>query len=146
MSWFTDIFSGGAAKLVEAVGGVIDELHTSDEEKGQLKNQLESMIMSHNEKQLEYVAQYDKEITERHKSDMASDSWLSKNVRPLVLAFLTISTVLLAYLTIFVLPIEKTVLLEPWISLLTTILVTAYGFYFGSRGIEKYKKISQGKD
>lgn len=146
MSWFTDIFSGGAAKLVEAVGGVIDNLHTSDEEKGQLKNQLESMIMAHNEKQMDYVAQYDKEITERHKSDMQSDSWLSKNIRPLTLAFLTASTVLLAYLTIFVLPVEKIVLMEPWISLLTTILVTAYSFYFGSRGIEKYKKIAQSKE
>jgi cation transport ATPase len=143
MSWFTDLFSGGASKLVGEVRQFVDDLHTSDEEKIQLKNQLENAIMSHNEKQMEMVAQYDKEITDRHKNDMASDSWLSKNIRPLTLAFLTVTTVLLAYLTVFILPVEKIDLLSPWITLLTTILVTAYTFYFGSRGIEKYKKISK---
>ena len=146
MSWFTDLFSSGASKLVESVGGVIDELSTSDEEKLQLKNQLQQIINDHAEKQMSYVSQYDKEITERHKADMASDSWLSKNIRPLVLAFLTVATVFLAYSTIFVLPIEKTALLTPWISLLQTILMTAYGFYFGSRGIEKVKQITAKKD
>lgn len=86
----------------------------------------------------------DRQVTERHKSDMTSDSWLSKNTRPLIVLFLTISTVLLAYLSIFTLPPEKVALLTPWVDLLQTLLVTAFTFYFGSRGIEKVQKIRLG--
>ena len=143
MSWFTDLFSSGASKLVDSVGSAIDSLVTSDEERLQLKNQLEKMIMDHNEKQMDYVAQYDQEIRKRHENDMKSDSWLSKNVRPLTLIFLTVTTIGLAYLTIFLLPVDKVDLLTPWITLLTTLLVTVYAFYFGSRGIEKVQKIKK---
>ena len=84
---------------------------------------------------------FDKEITARHAADMMSDSWLSKNIRPISLIFLTASTVLLAYLTIFFLNVEKVELLESWLVLLTTLLVIVYAFYFGSRGVEKFQAI-----
>ena len=145
MNWLKNLFSAGAAELVDTVGGVIDDLVTSDEEKIQLKNALEVAIMSHKDKQEERALAYDKEISSRHQADMASDSWLSKNVRPLTLMFLTIATVSLAYLTIFLLPVEKVDLLAPWITLLTSLLVVVYTFYFGSRGIEKVQKIKAGK-
>jgi uncharacterized membrane protein len=51
----------------------------------------------------------------------------------------------LAYATIFALETEKVVLLKPWIELLTTLLLAAYGFYFGGRTVEKFKHISQNK-
>jgi len=70
------LFSGGAADLVKSVGGVIDDLHTSKEEKLEAEKQIKDMIMG-------YEAEMQKQVTERWKLDMNSDSWLSKNIRPL---------------------------------------------------------------
>ena len=80
------------------------------------------------------------EISKRWSSDMSSDSWLSKNVRPMMLIFLTISTWLLILMDS--LNIDFGVSVE-WIDLLKSLLLTTYVAYFGSRGIEKYKYISQ---
>lgn len=140
MAWYS-FLTEGTAKVIDSVGGIIDDLHTSDEEKLAAKIATQTLIKDFEVKQLELIAQYDKEITERHKNDMASDSWLSKNIRPLIIAFLTISTVTLAYLTIFILEPAMVALVEPWIDLLQILLITAYSFYFGSRGIEKVQKI-----
>merc|ERR1712018_514521 len=76
-------------------------------------------------------------VSTRWSSDMKSDSWLSKNTRPMTLIFLTIS------MTIFVV-LDSTVLLEikdGWVSLLEALLITVYVAYFGSRGAEKITKI-----
>ena len=77
------------------------------------------------------------ETTKRWESDMISDSWLSKNTRPLALLFLTLST------TIFIVLDSSTnmVINNMWIDLLKTLLITVYVAYFGSRGMEKVKKI-----
>ena len=80
------------------------------------------------------------EISKRWSADMSSDSWLSKNVRPMMLIFLTISTWLLILMDS--LAIDFGVSVE-WIDLLKSLLLTTYVAYFGSRGIEKYKYISQ---
>ena len=70
MGLLSNIFSAGATELVKGVGGVIDELHTSQEEKLEAERKIKDMIMS-------YEAQMQKEVTERWKLDMQSDSWLS---------------------------------------------------------------------
>ena len=78
-------------------------------------------------------------VSTRWSSDMKSDSWLSKNTRPMTLIFLTIS------MTIFVV-LDSTVLLEikdGWVSLLEALLITVYVAYFGSRGAEKITKIKK---
>jgi len=80
------------------------------------------------------------EISKRWENDMLSDSYLSKNVRPMMLIFLTISTWCLILMDS--LNIEFGVATE-WIDLLKSLLLTVYVAYFGSRGFEKYKKISQ---
>jgi len=79
------------------------------------------------------------EVSARWKSDMTSDSWLSKNTRPLTLIYLTIA------MTIFIV-LDSTVLLEiktGWVSLMEALLVTVYVAYFGSRGAEKVFKIKK---
>ena len=76
-------------------------------------------------------------ISSRWASDMTSDSWLSKNTRPLTLIYLTLA------MTIFIV-LDSTVLLEinnGWVSLLEALLITVYVAYFGSRGAEKIQKI-----
>jgi len=141
MSWLTDLFSSNVTNLVDSVGNTIDKLVTSDEERDKLKIEMEAELNKLKIIQLDAIQKYDSEISNRHTSDMKSDSWLSKNVRPLSLVFLTVSTVLLAYLTIFVLEADKVALIEPWKDLLQILLVTVYAFYFGSRGFEKVNSI-----
>jgi hypothetical protein len=79
-----------------------------------------------------------KGVTDRWKADMSSDSFLSKNVRPLSLIFLTVTTMALIYIDSFN---ESIQVGEEWIELLKSLLLGVYIAYFGSRGIEKYKSI-----
>lgn len=78
------------------------------------------------------------EVSKRWASDMSSDSWLSKNTRPLSLIFLTVSMVFLILLDSLEIAFEVG---TEWVSLLQTLLVTVYVAYFGSRGAEKFQKI-----
>ena len=124
------IFSGGATELVKSVGGVIDDLHTSKEEKLEAERKINDMIMG-------YEAEMQKQVTERWKVDMQSDSWLSKNIRPLVLIFLCVSTVLLIFIDAGVISFEVK---ASWVDLLQLVLITVIGAYFGGRSLEKVKK------
>jgi hypothetical protein len=80
------------------------------------------------------------EVSKRWESDMKSDSWLSKNTRPMCLIFLSIMTVAFIWVDSHH-EISFTVEQE-WIGLLKTLVTTVYVAYFGSRGVEKYKTIS----
>tara|TARA_R110000751_G_scaffold28821_1_gene74857 strand:- start:385 stop:834 length:450 start_codon:yes stop_codon:yes gene_type:complete len=80
------------------------------------------------------------EVSKRWESDMKSDSWLSKNTRPISLIFLTLSMVLLILLDSFEWDFHVS---EGWVSLLQTLLVTVYVAYFGSRGAEKFQSIKK---
>ena len=79
------------------------------------------------------------EISKRWDSDMKSDSWLSKNTRPMTLVFLTISMVFLILLDSFEIDFSVN---SGWVDLLKSLLITVYVAYFGSRGAEKFKSIS----
>ena len=109
---------------------IVDEVITSQEEKMQLKNELQKMINEHE-------ALVEQEITKRWEADMNSDSWLSKNIRPLTLAFLVVSSVLLIFIDAGVISF---VVDEEWKSLLQIVLMTTIGAYFGGRSYEKIKK------
>ena len=124
------IFSGGARELVNSVGGVLDNLTTTKEEKLDAKRKLKELILSHE-------AQMEKNITDRWSADMNSDSWLSKNVRPMVLIFLVASTVLMIFIDAGT--IQFTVE-EKWTDLLQLVLITVIGAYFGGRSLEKRNK------
>ena len=130
MSILGKIFSGGAADLVKGVGGVIDNLHTSDEEKLAAENKIKSLIA-------DYETKMEANITDRWKADMNSDSWLSKNVRPLILIFLVVSTVLMIFIDAGTI---QFVVEEKWTDLLQLVLITVIGAYFGGRSFEKRKK------
>ncbi|MGI9555462.1 MAG: hypothetical protein ACR2M9_01260 [Cyanophyceae cyanobacterium] len=79
------------------------------------------------------------EISKRWASDMKSDSWLSKNTRPMTLIFLTVSMVFLILLDSFEIDFSVD---SGWVDLLKSLLITVYVAYFGSRGAEKFKSIS----
>ena len=124
------LFSGGAADLVKGVGGVIDNLHTSKEEKLEAERKIKELVANH---QIEM----EKNITSRWEADLKSDSWLSKNVRPLVLIFLIICTMLLIFIDAGTINFEVK---SSWVDLLQLVLITVIGAYFGGRSFEKVKK------
>ena len=130
MNILASIFSGGAKDLVEGVGNVIDDLHTSKEEKLEAEQKVKELVAS-------YEVQMEKEISSRWNADMKSDSWLSKNVRPLVLVFLVVSTVLMIFIDAGVISFNVE---AKWTDLLQLVLITVIGAYFGGRSLEKTKK------
>ena len=130
MSILTKIFSSGATELIKGVGGVLDNLHTSEEEKLAAEQKVKELVSS-------YEIEMEKNITERWKMDMASDSWLSKNIRPLVLVFLVVSTVLMIFIDAGTI---NFVVEDKWTDLLQLVLITVIGAYFGGRSLEKVKK------
>jgi hypothetical protein len=129
MSIIGKIFSGGAADLVKNVGGVLDNLTTSKEEKLEAERKIQELIS-------DYETKMEANITDRWKADMNSNSWLAKNIRPATLAFLVVSTVLMIFIDAGT--INFTVE-EKWTDLLQLVLITVIGAYFGGRSVEKIK-------
>ena len=130
MGLLQKVLSSGASELIKSVGGVLDNLTTSKEEKLAAEQEIKQLISNHE-------LEVQKQVTNRWEADMKSDSWLSKNVRPLVLIFLVVSTVLM----IFIDAGTINFVVEPkWTDLLQLVLITVIGAYFGGRSLEKTKK------
>ena len=125
-----NLLSGGAAELVKGVGSVIDDLHTSGEEKLEAERKIKELMAN-------YEVEMEKNITSRWEADLKSDSWLSKNVRPLVMIFLIVCTMLLIFIDAGALNFEVK---SSWVDLLQLVLITVIGAYFGGRSLEKVKK------
>ena len=130
MGLLQKVFSSGAGKLIKDVGGVLDNLTTSKEEKLAAEQKIKELISNHE-------LELQKQVTNRWEADMKSDSWLSKNVRPLVLMFLVVSTVLMIFIDAGVIAFNVE---QKWTDLLQLVLITVIGAYFGGRSLEKTKK------
>jgi hypothetical protein len=128
ISWLT----GG---LIKEVGSVIDSLTTTKEEKLEIKKQLQVIL-----EKAEANAQV--EVTARWKSDMSSDSFLSKNIRPMVLIYLTF---IFSVLALADGNIGHFQIAAEYIPIFQTLLVTVYGAYFVGRSWEKSRKIMNNK-
>ena len=109
---------------------IVDEVITSQEERMQLKNELQKIIQ-------EQEALIEQEVTKRWESDNHQESWLPRNIRPLVLAWLVLSTTLLIFIDAGVIDF---IVEDKWVDLLQIVLITCIGAYFGSRGLEKINK------
>lgn len=124
------LFGATGGNIAEKISGIIDKHTFSKVEKAQFEKEMTQVW-------IDAEADIQKNVTDRWKTDMNSDSWLSKNVRPLVLIFLVISTVLMVFIDAGVISFEvKT----SWIDLLQLVLITVIGAYFGGRSYEKTKK------
>ena len=126
-----------------ALGNFVGAMSTvADELRDGAKNSAEgkALLMEFKLRKEEFELEVMKEISSRWKTDMTSDSWLSKNVRPLTLIYLTLSATILIILDS---AIPSFSVGEEWIFLLKSLLLSVYLAYFGSRGVEKYKKISK---
>lgn len=121
--------------VIKEVGDVIDKLTTTKEEKLEAKRLMVEIL-----EKADSEAQ--QQVTERWKSDMASDSMLSKNIRPLVLIYLTVIFTICAF---FDSNVGEFKIAEEYIPIFQTLLVTVYGAYFVGRSWEKAKKIQLDK-
>jgi hypothetical protein len=124
------IFSSGATELVKGVGGVLDNLTTSKEEKLAAEQKIKELVAN-------YEVEMEKNITSRWEADLKSDSWLSKNVRPLTLVFLIVCTMLLIFIDAGAISFNVK---DSYVDLLQLVLITVIGAYFGGRSLEKVKK------
>ena len=132
MKKLLSLLSGG---LIKDVGNVIDKLTTTDEERLAAKQKIQELL-----EKADQDAQV--QITERWKLDMESDSFLSKNIRPLVLIYLTVIFTALAFFdgNIGGFQVDKA-----YIPIFQSLLITVYGAYFVGRTWEKAKKSSDNK-
>ena len=132
MKKILSLLTGG---LIKDVGGVIDKLTTTDEERLAAKHKIQELL-----EQADKDAQA--QVTDRWKADMASDSFLSKNIRPLVLIYLTIIFTILSF---FDGNIGGFKVSEQYIPIFQSLLITVYGAYFVGRTWEKSKQSGNNK-
>jgi hypothetical protein len=131
-----------APKVLDAIGeilpdqgtlGIVKNIITKDDDIPPADKETAMKLIEQDLQEL-------KEVSSRWRADMKSDSWLSKNTRPLALVFLTVSSVFMMAVDSFHLQFDVD---DAWINLLKTLLVTVYVAYFGSRGAEKITKINK---
>ena len=132
MKKILSLLTGG---LIKDVGGVIDKLTTTDEERLAAKHKIQELL-----EQADKDAQA--QVTDRWKADMASDSFLSKNIRPLVLIYLTIIFTILSF---FDGNIGGFKVAQQYIPIFQSLLITVYGAYFVGRTWEKSKQSGNNK-
>jgi len=125
-----NIMGGLLGKVLDNAEGILDKVITTDKERDEAKAKIKQML-------LDSEAKMQEEVTARWKSDMQSDSWLSKSIRPLVLAWLVICTTLLIFIDAGVIMFNVE---DKWVDLLQLVLITVIGAYFGGRSYEKIKK------
>jgi hypothetical protein len=115
---------------------ILDKFFPDPEQKAKAQLELMKMQQEGDFKKIEADIIEQQELTKRQEADMASDSWLSKNIRPLSLIALFVAYIVFALMSAFDMDTNEsyTMLLGQWGQL-------AFGFYFGSRGLEKIAEI-----
>tara|TARA_R100000278_G_scaffold101140_1_gene77694 strand:- start:2779 stop:3192 length:414 start_codon:yes stop_codon:yes gene_type:complete len=130
------LFGNAGGSVVEKISGVVDKfIHTKDEKAAFEKEMTQILI--------EAEAAMQKNVTERWKADLEHGNWLTRSVRPLVLVFLIVATVLMIFIDSGSIDFEVE---EKWTDLLQIVLITVIGAYFGGRSVEKFNKIKNGKN
>ena len=124
------LFGNAGGAVVDKLAGVADKFIRTKDEKAEFEKEM-TQIFIEAEKEMQ------KNVTERWKADLEHGNWLTRSVRPLVLVFLIISTVLMVFIDSG--SIEFTVE-EKWTDLRQLVLITVIGAYFGGRSVEKIRK------
>ena len=128
---------GAVSGMMKPIGDIIDNTTTNQEERGEIKAKIYDAISN------SMLAQ-EQELTKRLEADMKSDSWLSKNIRPLTLIFV------LSLYTAFSLTdgnIGSFNITDAYVKLLGEWGMLIMSFYFGGRSVEKVMdKISLKRD
>ena len=127
------LFGNAGGGIVDKLSGVVDKFVRTKDEKAEFEKQMTEIF-------IEAEAAMQKNVTERWKADLEHGNWLTRSVRPLVLIFLIVATVLMVFIDSG--SIHFTVE-EKWTDLLQLVLMTTIGAYFGGRSVEKYKQIKK---
>ena len=127
------ILGDAGLNVADKVAGIADRFIQTKEEKAAFEMEMKKIL-------IDAEAEIQKNVTERWRSDMSSDSWLSKNVRPLVLIFLVVCTMVLIFIDAGAINFKVE---QKWTDLLQLVLITVIGAYFGGRSFEKAKSKSK---
>lgn len=126
-NFFSSIFSGTTAGILKGANEIVDNVITNKEEKATLKAELAKIL-------IENANVQEKELSERLKYDMGSDSWLAKNIRPLSLV---VTTLFIITITLTDGNLGGFTINAIYIELFKSLLMVQYSFYFGSRALTK---------
>jgi len=121
---------GKGTDVAGKVGGLVDRFVRTKDEKAEFEKEMTKIL-------IDAEADMQKNVTDRWKADMGSDSWLSKTVRPLVLMFLIFNTMLLIFIDAGQIKFKVE---DNWVDLLQVLLLTVIAAYFGGRTVEKTRK------
>ena len=127
------LFGNAGGSVVEKISGVVDKFVWTKDEKAAFEKEMTQIL-------IEAEADMQKNVTERWKADLAHGNWLTRSVRPDVLIFLIVATVLMVFIDSgsLVFNVE-----QKWTDLLQLVLMTTIGAYFGGRSVEKYNKLKK---
>ena len=124
------LFGGAGGGVIEKLSGVADKFIQTKEEKAQFEKEMTEIM-------IKAEAEMQKNVTERWQADLQHGNWLTRSVRPLVLIFLIVSTVLMVFIDSGSIGFNVE---QKWTDLLQLVLITVIGAYFGGRSFEKLKK------
>ena len=124
------IFGNTGTAVVDKLAGVADKFIRTKDEKAEFEKEM-TQIFIEAEKEMQ------KNVTERWKADLEHGNWLTRSVRPLVLVFLIVSTVLMVFIDSGSIQFQVE---DKWTDLLQIVLITVIGAYFGGRSVEKIRK------
>ena len=127
------IFGDAGGNVVDKLAGVADRFIRTKDEKAEFEKEMTQIF-------IEAESQMQKNVTERWKADLEHGNWLTRSVRPLVLIFLIVATVLMVFIDSGSITFNVE---EKWTDLLQLVLMTTIGAYFGGRSVEKYKQIKK---
>jgi len=124
------LFGNGGGAVVDKLANVADKFIRTKDEKAEFEKEMTQIF-------IEAEAHMQKNITERWKADLEHGNWLTRSVRPLVLVFLIVSTVLMVFIDSGSIQFQVE---DKWTDLLQIVLITVIGAYFGGRSVEKIRK------
>jgi len=129
------IFGNAGGGILKSLSNVADKFITTGDEKRAFQKDMEQIFLN-------AEAEMQKNVTERWKADLEHGNWLTRSVRPLVLVFLIVSTVVMVFVDSgsIVFNVE-----QKWTDLLQLVLMTTIGAYFGGRSVEKFNQIKKKK-
>ena len=129
------IFGSAGGSVIDKMSGVVDRFVRTKDEKAAFEKQMTEIFIA-------AEAAMQKNITDRWKADLEHGNWLTRSVRPLVLIFLIVATVLMVFIDSGSIHFNVE---DKWTDLLQLVLMTTIGAYFGGRSVEKYNKLKNGK-
>ena len=129
------LFGNAGGGIVDKLSGVVDRFVRTKDEKAEFEKQMTEIF-------IDAEAAMQKNVTERWKADLEHGNWLTRSVRPLVLIFLIVSTVIMVFIDSGSIAFEVE---QKWTDLLQLVLMTTIGAYFGGRSVEKFNQTKKKK-